>query len=74
MKASLHHSVLDLHVAGQVPLQRELTRAVEALEGFAVRVQVHVTHQVVHPVELLPAQLLGTETRTQGSYRGEPVF
>lgn len=65
MKASLHDSMLDLHVAGQVPLQGELTGAVEALEGLAVRVQVHMTHQVVHPVEFLPTQLLGTETRTQ---------
>lgn len=38
VQASLHHSVLDLHVAGQVPLQRELTGAVETLEGLAVRV------------------------------------
>lgn len=65
MKASLHHSMLDLHVACQVPLQSELARAVEALEGLAVGVQVHVAHQVVHAVEFLPTQLLGTETTTQ---------
>lgn len=70
MKASLHHPMLDLHVPGQVPLQRELARAVEALEGLAVRVQVHVAHQVVHPIEFLPTQLLETETRTQRSYQG----
>lgn len=58
MKAPLHNSVLDLHVTREVPLQGELAGAVEALEGFAVRVQVHVTHQVVHSVEFLPTQLL----------------
>lgn len=65
VQASLHHSVLDLHVAGQVPLQRELTGAVETLEGLAVRVQVQVPHQVVHSVEFLPTQLLETETRAR---------
>lgn len=65
MKASLHHAMLDLHMAGQVPLQRELTGTVETLEGLAVRVQVQVAHQVVHPVEFLPAQLLETETGAQ---------
>lgn len=65
VKASLHHAMLDLHMAGQVPLQRELTGTVETLEGLAVRVQVQVAHQVVHPVEFLPAQLLETETGAQ---------
>lgn len=65
MKTSLHHSMLDLHVARQVPLQSELARTVETLEGLAIGVQVHVAHQVVHAVEFLPTQLLGTETRTQ---------
>lgn len=63
MEAPLHDTMLDFHVARQVPLQGEFAGAVEALEGFAVRVQVHVAHQVVHPVELLPAQLLETVTR-----------
>lgn len=32
----VHDAVLDLHVSGEVSLQRELARAVKALEGFAV--------------------------------------
>lgn len=52
--------MFDLHVPCEVPLEGELAGAVETLEGLAVRVQVHVAHQVVHAVELLPTQL-GTE-------------
>lgn len=63
MEAPLHDAMLDFHVARQVPLQGEFAGAVEALEGFAVRVQMHVAHQVVHPVEFLPAQLSETEMR-----------
>lgn len=54
MKAALHDPMFDLHVARQVPFQGEFAWAVEALEGFAVRVQVHVAHEVVHPVKFLP--------------------
>lgn len=57
MEAPLHDPVLHFHVACQVPLQGELAGAVEALEGLAVRVQVHVAHEVVHPVEFLPTKL-----------------
>ena len=63
MEAPLHDPVFDFHVARQVPLQGEFAGAVEALEGFAVRVQVHVAHQVVHAVEFLPTQLPETVTR-----------
>lgn len=74
MEAPLHDPVLDLHVARQVPLQGELARAVKALEGFAVGVQVHVAHQVVHAVEFLPTQLPETG---EGEHRllagGEPA-
>lgn len=44
MEAPLHDTMLDFHVARQVPLQGEFAGAVEALEGFAVRVQMHVAH------------------------------
>lgn len=44
MEAPLHDPVFDFHVASQVPLQGEFAWAVEALEGFAVGVQVHVAH------------------------------
>lgn len=44
MEAPLHDTMLDFHVACQVPLQGEFARAVETLEGFAVGVQVHVAH------------------------------
>lgn len=57
VQASVHDTVLDLHVSGEVPLQGELARAVEAFEGLAVGVEVHVTHEVVHPVEFLPTKL-----------------
>lgn len=57
VEAPLHDPVLHFHVARQVPLQGELAGAVEALEGFAVGVQVHVAHEVVHPVEFLPTKL-----------------
>lgn len=57
VQPSVHDAVLDFHVPGEVPLQRELARAVEAFEGLAVRVEMHVAHQVVHPVELLAAEL-----------------
>lgn len=36
VKSPLHHSMLDFHVARQVPLQGEFAGAVEALEGLAV--------------------------------------
>lgn len=62
MQAALHNPMLDLHVARQVALQCELAGAVEALEGFAVRVQVHMAHEVVHAVELFPTKLVETET------------
>lgn len=57
VQPSVHDPVLDLHVAGEVSLQRELAGAVETLEGFAVGVEMHVAHQVVHSVELLPTKL-----------------
>lgn len=44
IQASVHDPVFDLHVSGEVSLQRELARAVEAFEGFAVRVEMHVAH------------------------------
>ena len=49
--------MFDFHVAGEISLQSELAGAVEALKGPAVRVQVHMAHQVMHSVELLPTQL-----------------
>lgn len=57
VQSLVHDPVLDLHVAGQVSLQRELAGAVKTFEGFAVRMQVHVSHQIMHPVKLLPTQL-----------------
>lgn len=36
IQPSVHDSMFDLHVSGEVSLQRELARAVEAFEGFAV--------------------------------------
>lgn len=51
--------MLDLHVSAEVPLQVELAAAVRALEGLAARVQVHVSQEVVHSVEGLPAHLRG---------------
>lgn len=36
VQPSVHDAVLDFHVPGEVPLQRELARAVEAFEGLAV--------------------------------------
>lgn len=53
----VHDAMLDLHVPGEIPLQCELARTVETFEGLAVRVEMHVAHQVVHPVELLAAKL-----------------
>lgn len=44
IQASVHDAVLDLHVSGEVSLQRELARAVQAFERFAVRVEMHVAH------------------------------
>lgn len=57
IQPSVHDAVFDLHVSGEVSLQRELARAVKAFERLAVWVEVHVAHQVVHPVELLPTKL-----------------
>lgn len=57
IQVHVHDPVLDLHMAGEIPLQSELAGAVAALEGPAVRVQVHMAHQVMHSVELLPTQL-----------------
>lgn len=57
VKASVHDAVFDLHVSGQISFQSELAGAVEALEWLAVRVQVHVAHQVVHSVEFFAAKL-----------------
>lgn len=36
IQPSVHDAMLDLHVSGEVSLQRELARAVKAFEGFAV--------------------------------------
>lgn len=36
IQPSVHDAVLDLHVPGEVPLQRELAGAIEAFEGLAV--------------------------------------
>lgn len=36
VQPSVHDAVLDFHVPGEVPLQRELARTVEAFEGLAV--------------------------------------
>lgn len=36
IQPSVHDTVFDLHVSGEVSLQRELARAVKAFEGFAV--------------------------------------
>lgn len=36
IQPSVHDAVLDFHVPGEVPLQRELARTVEAFEGLAV--------------------------------------
>lgn len=49
--------MLDLHVSAEVPLQVELAGAVRALERLAAGVKVHVTEEVVHSVERLPAHL-----------------
>lgn len=57
VQADVHDTMLDFHVPAQVSLEVELAGAVGALEGFAARVQVHVSQQVVHPVEGLPAHL-----------------
>lgn len=57
VEASVHDAVFDLHVAGKVALQGKFAGAVEAFERLAVRVQVHVTHQIVHSVKLLPTEL-----------------
>lgn len=50
-------SMFHLHVSTQVALQIELAGAVRTLEGFATGMKVHVTQQVVHSVEGLPAHL-----------------
>lgn len=57
VQADVHDAMLDLHVPAQVALEIKLAGAVGALEGLAARVQVHVTQQVVHAVEGLPAHL-----------------
>lgn len=57
VQADVHDTMLDFHVPTQVSLEVELAGAVGALEGFAARVQVHVSQQVVHTVEGLPAHL-----------------
>ena len=49
--------MFDLHVSAEVPLQVKLGGAVRTLEGFGAGVEVHVTQQVVHSVERLPAHL-----------------
>lgn len=36
IQPSVHDAVLDFHVPGEVPLQCELARTVEAFEGLAV--------------------------------------
>lgn len=36
IQPSVHDAVFDLHVSGEVSLQCELARAVEAFEGFTV--------------------------------------
>lgn len=57
VQADVHDAVLDLHVPAQVSLEVELAGAVRALEWLAACVQVHMTQQVVHAVEGLPAHL-----------------
>ncbi len=57
VQALVHDAVFDLHVAGQVSLQRELAGAVKTFEGFVVRMQMHVAHQIMHSVKLLSTQL-----------------
>lgn len=64
VQADVHDAMLDLHVPAQVPLEVELAGAVWALEWLAACVQVHMTQQVVHAVEGLPAHL------EQGGTRG----
>lgn len=49
--------MLDLHVPAEVALQVELAGAVQALEGLAARMEVHVSQQVVHSVKGLPTHL-----------------
>lgn len=49
--------MFHLHVPTQVALQIELAGAVRTLEGFATGMKVHVTQQVIHSVEGLPAHL-----------------
>lgn len=44
VQPSVHNAMFDLHVSGEVSLQGEFARAIEAFEGFAVRVEVHVAH------------------------------
>lgn len=36
--------MFDFHVSGKVPLQGEFAGTVEAFEGLAVWMQVHVSH------------------------------
>lgn len=63
VQADVHDAMLDLHVPAQVSLEVELAGAVRALEWLAACVQVHMTQQVVHAVEGLPAHL------EQGGYQ-----
>lgn len=49
--------MFHLHVSTEVALQIELAGAVRTLEGFAAGVKVHVSQQVIHSVEGLPAHL-----------------
>lgn len=44
-------------MSAEVALQVELAGAVGALEGLAAGVEMHVTQEVVHSVERLPAHL-----------------
>lgn len=57
MGSSFHDAMFDLHVSRQISFQGEFAGAVQALEGLAVGMQVHVAHQIVHPVKLLPTEL-----------------
>lgn len=74
VQADVHDAVLDLHVPAQVSLEVELAGAVWALEWLAACVQVHMTQQVVHAVEGLPAHLeQGGYQRAVGSLLPRPV-
>lgn len=47
----VHNAMLNFHMSTQVALQVELTGAIRALEGLAASMEVHVSKQIVHPIE-----------------------